>query len=364
MKILPVCAVLLLIAAIAAPAFAEPPVDTTVNLSTLPSCNSDSEAAARFVDGNQFGVSVQNLHHHNIFRFDSRKAPWRPISGFRETLCGRVAKYYVATEHPDQSEYDWNIDVTPAAAFAPSMGAGTVECEITPAVPLRTNELFPPKGSGRPSLLLGKDICVYGPWVKDLGHHDQREIHPAEAIWWRDLSDSSGMDVLLIQDAAIHRFTELADYDFDEDHDGHPDSNPRWAPWVQYPHMEEVKIPFRYDPSTGRYLVLGIETPRAVRVVTHLFSELADSDNGSNHRLKTVSARPVAVRQQILAEVNETIGQFTGVQFGDLCRAADGVVNGNIRVLVALGRPDTRDAGYVLLRFKKSSGTNGPVVHQ
>jgi hypothetical protein len=355
-------ATLLLLAAITRSVSADPPVDTLVKVSALPSCSADAEA--RFVKDKLFGVSVQNLHHHNIFRFDSKKGRWRPINGFRETLCGRLVKYSVATGHSDQKEYDWNIDVKPAAAFARSLGTDTVECEVTPAVPLRQNDVFPPKGSGRPSLLLGKDLCLYGPWVKDLGFHDQREIHPAEAIWWRDLSNSSDIDVMLIQDAAIHRFTELADYDFDEDHDGTPDSNPRWVPWVQYPQMEEIKIPFRYDASTARYLVITIESPRAMKVVTHLFSELADSDDSSNHKLRAAAAFPTAANQPILAEVRETVTQHTGVQFTDLCKTANGVVNGNIRVLVAIGRPDTRDAGYLLLRFKTSSGSNSPVLHQ
>lgn len=359
-----ICAALLLVAAMPRWVSAEPPVDTPVKVSALPSCGSDDAEAARFVNDNQFGVSVRNLHHHDIFRFDSKKGRWRPINGFRETLCGRLIKYSVATGHTDQKEYDWNIDVTPASVFAPSLGAGKVECEITPAVPLRENDVFPPKGSGRPSLLLGKDLCLYGPWVKDLGFHDQREIHPAEAIWWRGLSNGAEVDVLLIQDAAIHRFTEFADYDFDEDHDGTLDSNPRWAPWVQYPQMEEIKIPFRYDPATARFPVITIESPRAVRVVTHLFTELADSDNGSNHKLRAAAAVPTVLNQPILAEVRETVTQHTGVQFTDLCRSANGVVSGNVRVLVALGRPDTRDAGYLLLRFTTSSGSNQPVLHQ
>jgi len=357
-------AALILVSTTAAPAVAQQPVDTSVKVSALPSCGSGVDENARFVNDNLFGVRVRNLHHHNIFRFDSKKAPWRPINGFRETLCGRLAKYYVATEHDDQKEYDWNLDVTPSAVFAPSMGADNIECEVTPAVPLRTNDFFPPKGTGRPSLLLHRNICVYGPWVRDLGNDDQREIHPAEAIWWRDLSGGSAVDVLLIQDAAIHRFTELADYDFDEDHDGQPDSNPRWAPWVQYPHVEEIAIPFRYDPATARYPVISIETPRARQVVTHLLSELADSDDSSNHRLRAAAAIAAPISQPILVEVRENVTQHTGIQFGDLCRAANGVINGNVRVLVALGRPNTRDAGYLLLRFRTSSGSNNPVLHQ
>jgi len=364
MKKLPFYAALLLLTAFTPSALAEPPVDTLVKVSALPTCSAELESDLRFINENQFGVSVQNLHHHEIFRFDSKRA-WRPISGLRAVLCGQLVKYFVATVHADeQHEYDWNLDVKPGAVFVPSMGAGIVEGEITPAIPLRDNDVFPPKGSGRPSLLLHKNLCVYGPWVRDFGHNDQREIHPTEAIWWRDPASSSVIEVMLIQDAAIHRFTELADYDFDEDHDGKVDSNPRWAPWVEYPHMESVKIPFRYDPSTARYSIISIETPRAVNVVTHLFSELADSDDSSDHRLKTATTLPTALNQRILVEVREKVTQHTGVQFSDLCKSANGVVSGNVNVLVALGRPNTRNPGYVVLRLATSSATNGPVAHQ
>jgi len=44
-----------------------------VNLSTIPSCSSDFDDHTRFVHTNQFGLSVQNLHRHEIFRFDSKK---------------------------------------------------------------------------------------------------------------------------------------------------------------------------------------------------------------------------------------------------------------------------------------------------
>jgi hypothetical protein len=38
---------------------------------------------------------------------------------------------------------------------------------------------------------IGKQIAVYGPWIYDVGHCHQPEIHPAEQLWW---SESVGND--------------------------------------------------------------------------------------------------------------------------------------------------------------------------
>jgi hypothetical protein len=338
------------------------PQDTLVQLDTLSSCSGDFTSYKDFVINNQFGISVQNLYHHNIFLFDSKKAPWRPITGYRATLGGQLKKYYVATEHPDQNEYDWNIDVAPGPAFATSMGEGSIECEITPAQDFHNNIFFPSQGHEDECTLIGRNICVYGPWVRDLGNDNHREIHPAEAIWWQNVAgNNADIELMFIQDAAIHRFTENADFDFDEDHDGTNDFHAGWAPWVQYPQMEEIKIPFQYDPGTGRYPIINIEEVKSSNIVTALYPELADTDNGTEHKLKAISRSQItAFNQPTLVEVHEerTRGPNLGIQFTDLCKSANGIICGNVRILTAIGHANTRDAGYIVLRFKTSSAVN------
>lgn len=338
--------------------------DTLVRLDTLPPCTEDFAGYANFVTKNQFGVSVQNLYHPDIFLYDSKKAPWRPINGRRETLGGRINKYFVATVHPDQREYDWNIDVIPSAAFAPWMGEGMIECEVTPALSLRDNKFFPPKGRESESPLVGKDICLYGPWVRDLGNDGQREIHPIEALWWRNISGSnSDVELILVQDAAIHRFTEIADYDFDEDHDGTDDSNPRWAPWVKYPQTEEIKIPFQYDPRSDRYSVIKIEVEKSLNVVTSLYRELEDADDEAEHKLKASSRlETTEINQPTLTEVHESRDSHLGIQFTEICKSSTGIISGNIRVLAAIGHPTNRRAGFMVLRFMKTFKTNSGQV--
>ncbi len=344
------------------------PQDTLVRLDTLPSCSSDFTSYKDFVVNNQFGISVQNLYHHNIFLFDSKIAPWRPINGYRATVSGRFYHYEVddshnaSSGHDAQCEYDWNIDVTPGPAFVTSMSEGSIECEITPASSLRNNSFFPQKGHEDECVLVGKNICVYGPWVRDIGNDSQQEIHPTEAIWWQNVTGSnSDIELVLVQDAACHRFAEIADYDFDEDHDGTNDYEAGWVPWVQYPQTEEIKIPFQYDSHTGRYIIINIEEVKSSNIVTALYPELADTDDGTDHKLKATSRFAIiAFNQPILAEVQEgsSTGPNLGIQFTDLCKSSTGIISGNIRVLTAIGHANTRDAGYIVLRFRISSGVN------
>lgn len=336
------------------------PNDTLVNSSAIPPCTEDFARYTSFVSMHQFGLSVQNFYHHNIFYFDSKKAPWRPINGRRETLRGELVKYRVVTEHArEQKEYDWNLDVVPSAAFAPWMGEGMVQGEVTPALSFRNSKFFPPQGRESECPLVGKNICLYGPWVRDFGYNAQREIHPAEAIWWRTTPGSNAdVRLVLVQDAAILRFTDNAHYDFDEDHDGTTDFNPHWAPWVTYPQVEEIKIPFIHNPGTGRYHVIRIEEEDSLNVVTSLYRDLEDSDNGPVHKLKVTRFATEAVDQPTLVEVRESVDSHLGVQFTDICKLPTGMISGYVRVLVAIGRANTRDPGFMALRFRKSLADN------
>jgi hypothetical protein len=332
----------------------------------LPSCSEQFISDADFVIANQFGLNVQNLKH-NIFRFPSKKAPWKPITGFRATVGGRLEKYKVESEaHPEDREYDWNLELHANRAFAPSMGNEKITGEITPALDLRDNRIFPPEGSGKKSPLVDREICMYGPWVLDVGNDNGREIHPAEALWWQNTPGSNlDVELMLVQDGAINRFTDACHYTFDEDGDGVEDFQPGWAPWVEYPYTEEIKIPFQYDRGTLRYAVIRIEELRSENIVTELYPELGDDDDGAHHKLK-IAAPPNGpfFKEQTLVEVREDRDQNLAVQFTDVCKASNNIIRGNVRLLTAIGKVDTRDPGFIYLRFRISFGTNRPASTQ
>jgi hypothetical protein len=338
------------------------PTDTFIKLDSLKACTSDDEASFNFISNNELGLTVRNYRHENIYRYSAKKAPWKPINGYREALDGQFSQYYVASGHNDQCESDWNIDILPSAAFAPSMGAEQVESEVTPPLSLRSISFFPTEGHEAGCPLVGKAIAVYGPWVTDDGNDGQREIHPIEAIWWRNSSaGNADIELILLQDAACNRFDNRSFYDFDEDGDGQPDSEPFWVPWEVYPEVEEVKIPFQYNGSDGNYSVIHIGEVEAQNITTFLNPDLIDSDDGSDHKLRA-SGGAVSPRfnEPILVEVQEepSASLNYAIRFTDLCKAKD-TVRGYVQVLVSLGNANTIEKhGYTVLRITQTVASN------
>jgi hypothetical protein len=365
--------------------------DTTVRQQSLSVCSDDFRAAFRQATNNNFGLLVQNLHHHNIYGYYGRLGSWIPIDGYRATFGGIVTSYEVYAGNP--GEYDWNIIVHPGASSAAMFSQASslaesrvtpyersrwwdlprskwhdcggcnnccVECEVTPPESFRHSIWFPPKGSGIASPLVGRDVRFYGPWVLDTYHGSRPEIHPAEVIWFQRIKgDSRQIDVMIVQDAS-NRFDDNSDYIFDTNQDGVAESFPGWRPWVLFPQMEEIKVPFRYDPGTGQYTVIEVEHVQGSNVRTSRYPELADSDDGTNHKLK-VTRLPLGVTGiplPTIVEVNETGSASTrvGVQFSNIC-LSDDVIMGYVRVLTAVGYPAS-GAGYQILRITKSSAVN------
>lgn len=368
--------------------------DTTIRQQSLSVCSDDFRAGFSHAVDNNFGLRVQNLHHHNIYGYYGRLGSWIPIDGYRATFGGVVKSYEVYAGNP--GEYDWNIIVRPGASFAPMFDRASslaesrvtaaagwwgwnivqrpkwhncggcenccVECEVTPPGSFRDSIWFPAKGSGRASTLVGRNVRFYGPWVLDTYHGSRPEIHPAEVIWFQRFEgDNRQIYVVIVQDAS-DRFDDNSDYIFDIDQDGVAESFPRWRPWVVFPQMEEIKVPFQYDRRNGKYTVITVDHVRGSNVRTSQYPELADSDDGTNHRLK-VTRLPLGltgIRLPTIVEVNETRSASTrvGVQFSDMCLSDEDVIMGYVRVLTAVGFPPSGAAGYQVLRFRKTSAVN------
>jgi hypothetical protein len=258
-------------------------------------------------------------------------------------------------------EFDWSLKVSPNAPFIPFLKEGDILGKVTPPPKLRDDEFFIPVGEGQ-RLLVGKEICMYGAWVLDAGSRDQREVHPVEAIWFKDNpGDNSDVHLFLIQDATVKRFTEFSNYDFDEDDDGHGEFQPGWAPWVTFPQTEEIKIPFQYDPQVGRFAVIQVLQVKSLNISTDLDPALTDSDNPPDHKLRPRTRfNTTGFDAPTLVHVIEAPAPTKGIQFTDICRSPNGVINGNVRVLVALGLPGSRETGMMRIRFHTSFSNNQP----
>jgi len=354
------------------------PTDTFIGLDTVKVCTPEDEQLFNFISDTELGLTVRNYDHENIYRYSAKTAPWKPINGYREVLCGQFSQYHVDSTHntdsghDHQCESDWNIDIVPSAVFASSMGADQVEGEVTPPLSLRSISFFPTEGNERGCPLTGKPIAIYGPWVTDDGHDGQREIHPAEAIWWQNSSaGNADIELILLQDAACNRFDDRSFYNFDEDGDGQPDWEPNWVPWEVYPQVEEVKIPFQYNANNGNYTVMHIEEVEAENITTVLNPKLLDSDDGNDHKLKVKERNPASMFSEptttTLVEVQEqpSASPNYAIQFIDLCKSADGTIRGYVQVLVSLGNVNASDKhGYTVLHITQSVASNVVVKKQ
>ena len=66
------------------------------------------------------------------------------------------------------------------------------------------------------SSIVDYSVCVYGPYVTESVHGNRPEIHPAEALWWRNMqgvdwkcTEAQSWTFLHVQDGS-HRFDEVS----------------------------------------------------------------------------------------------------------------------------------------------------------
>jgi hypothetical protein len=264
-----------------------------------------------------------------------------------------------------QGEYDWCLYIEPAPSHREKFPADEIQGEVTPGENFRDTQWFPLKGTGRPSALLGYDLCIYGPYVIDEGNDDWREIHPIDAIWWRRRPPGDNqVRVILLQDAAKGRFREegmfrkeLCDQGF-----------PGWKPWIEYPQLEELRIPFVYDPQVKKYAHIFVEVHKALDITTHLQTQWQDSDDGPDHQLQAGNPKlPVVTQLPILVRVTEEAGfdnRYIAVQFTDLTRDGQGIIRGYVQLVVALGEKRNIHVGVMVLTLTFRQGDNTLVIHK
>jgi hypothetical protein len=148
-----------------------------------------------------FGVGIANskerLRIGSLIAMDTIHE-WIPRDPYKAVVCGNID--HVGFFHTVTAEYDWDIYVSPDKehlAFAddpasePCAGGdvpGAKKCisgEVTAPPELRVkNPWF--DWSHQTSSLIDREVCIYGPWVSDDAHGSRPEIHPVNAIWWRN----------------------------------------------------------------------------------------------------------------------------------------------------------------------------------
>tara|TARA_R110000868_G_scaffold9349_10_gene46825 strand:+ start:3246 stop:4583 length:1338 start_codon:yes stop_codon:yes gene_type:complete len=312
------------------------------------------------------------------------KNNWIPLNDQKQVCCGKLENF--KTYDGRGAEMDWNFFVLPNDEFSflitealpfreetvfmsdsgwhkNERGLFQLEAEVTPDQSLRQNVFFPrrttviidtveslfgppriikrEKKSNDPIIgLEGRELCFYGPWIREWFHHHRPEIHPSEMIWWRE---RKGYYMMLIQDDS-NRFDDSGDFDLD----GSPSN---WKPWAEPPLTAQFKIAFEANPiESGLPQKMDIrETYNRFVVTKDDPNAFADSDNGASHTLVVNNKRLLVVNEE--QENDEDLG----VKFVDITERADGTIQGYLQITTKVGGPDLAgDEGYHVIYVSSS----------
>ncbi|MFT4533826.1 MAG: hypothetical protein ACI9P5_001177 [Saprospiraceae bacterium] len=301
------------------------------------------------------------------------KNNWIPLDKQKQVCCGKLENFKTFDGRDDET--DWNFHILPNDEFSflitealpykkkpfpiknpkgwhkkGSRGEYTLEAEVTPDESLFQNVFFPIKRkkgreSNDPKIgLEGKEICVYGPWIREWFHHNRPEIHPSEMIWWRE---SKGYYMMLIQDGS-KRFDDKDKFDFGFLGGSAPDN---WKPWTKSPLTAQFKIAFEVNPSTSELpLKMDIREVYKRFIVTKDDADASkDSDNDSSHTLVIDNRKLLVVNEQ---QENDN---DLGVEFVDITKRADGTIQGYLQITTKVGGSNKKDIGYHVIYVASSS---------
>lgn len=194
---------------------------------------------------------------HSPVRATDTVHDWTPKDILKQTVCGTLD--HAGFFHTITAEYDWDNYIDPwhidrYGIFAEHPNAQPcqrhpthtcISAEVTPPAKLRRNNQWW-NWDTQSSALIGRSVCVYGPWVGDGGHGDRPEIHPSEVIWWREKELDGLLDkdadrvpfyILLVQDASA-RYAHRSQYVLEGT------APPKWEPWVAKELKHTFVLPF------------------------------------------------------------------------------------------------------------------------
>ncbi len=355
--------------------------DTTgYTTASTPLCNSAQIARNDRVRNDQHSIDVIDPDGSFIGSSEGDGELWRnwePVDQYKHALCGVQDRYsyFVGPWYGYAgAEADSNKHIVPSAPFRHLIddavnqgftdadavldchGARCMEAEITPDEADDGNPWFP-HASG-PSVLDGKPLCVYGPWIADHGHGGKSEIHPSEAHWWPTVPTPAGLlgesRVLLMHDDS-NRFDDRVD-------DFTPDMPTNLKPWSAAPRTAHVRHAFLVPQSGGSEQFLHVWNPSRFR---HVTTAQADVTTGTRHTLRfNGTPRFTIVEQAGVLERNLSVAfddNLSSSGLHDVCRRADGTLQGYALLRTQFSLNSNGGEGFqeILLRHSNSSTDGG-----
>ena len=353
-----------------------------VDSAELPVCTADDAENWNFANAHMSGVRAEPADLPVGFPAAKKGGNlrplggnWYPHDGYRHTLCG-VLDHYGSHKAPwisGEDEFDWNLFMLPSSPFAYTItdsavcpldgGVGgfglncdewircgtrtCIEAEATPPAGFMDNTWFPLGGGESP--LVGRGLCVNGPWVGEWLHGLRPEIHPSEMLWWRDREFTY---LLMVQDDSS-RFDKRSHFE----NPPAPGTSP-WTPWARPPLTGTFHVPFIGIP--GRPVgTVSIFNEDAANVVY----DDEDITTGRQHGLK--------VDGELLLRVHE-LNDDGAIQVGfeRLCRSESGSrIFGELTLRSTIGIDTDGQEGFQLVKFAAQwqrppddVGPVGPVV--
>jgi len=344
-----------------------------VDLSSVPSCSTQQIADWTHVRDKMLGVAGRDVVGHEVGFSGARKrfgpqplildlgGNWRPISGYKETLCGTLDhfSFFPGVWDIDREE-DWNNFFMPdedfkylisdaKQLFPKAVGstpkcqsnneADCIEVEVTVHDDFFQNPYFTRNRKflkNRPcSILTGHKLCTYGTWIHEKVHSDHPELHPSELFWWTSppsppgTSLFSGWWLLAVQDNS-NRFNSPTDFD--------PDLV-ETMPWAGSPRISQFRLAVELKPGSP-VLSLRVNQRENHGVMP------SQEDTGTTH-LVTLNRVPLA--RVVEGQATENVG----VGF-DFCRddAANRFV-GYVDLTTRIQTDDKRNSGFQVLQVIK-----------
>lgn len=278
---------------------------------------------------------------------------WYPIRIEKQILSGKFYSFGV-TDYGNES--DWNIHVLPDSGFEDFIfdaipyrssnwyghddwgttrdGKPLIEGEITPNKYRYGNPWF--SNIRRESYLIGKQICMYGPFVREEAHGNHPEIHPCEQIWWKEGDDT--YMVLLVADAS-YRFNDIGDY---EDRNA---TTTNYTSWSRSSNQEtELSIPFSVKPGQD---VLYMSVQAEDNFNFYAGASYTDPAVGNKYSISYKGSTVVTVQEAA------DIDRYVGVSFRNVCfNKREGRLQGHLILNTAIGNGSEKE-GFVALRIDK-----------
>lgn len=279
-------------------------------------------------------VSCGKLRHFKVYNFLFGEHDWNlylePVGAFQNA-------FQDALTYTSDKNQVWNCDIPDNPRSSNDHSApNCFEAEVTPLEEFRSdNPWFHPDNSN--TLGIDKKVCAMGPWVEEDVHGGRPELHPVEAIWWKDKT-APLWTFIEVQDSS-HRFEDRSDF---------VDTPADWTPWAASPRQQDLRVAAKLDVHSS-----GI-SEYTVTQVPKCYGNLApgENPNRATTHFYTYNSKPILKIAEDRADVAFSVKP-------SFCSLPDGTQDliGYIQIRAGIGNGSKEGYQAVTIEEGKPSST-------